>query len=95
MRGSNCRRGWYLIPDQLTESLSDLFPLVPVLYSGPFSLAKLQELTDGATTLGGAHVREGVVVRPAAERASHEFGRVILKSVSAKYLTRRGGTEFN
>ena len=87
--------GRYLNPDELAESLSDLFPLVPVLYSGPFSLAKLQELTDGATTLGGAHVREGVVVRPAAERVSREFGRVILKSVSGKYLTRRGGTEFN
>ena len=68
---------------------------MPVLYQGPFSLAKLQELTDGATTLGGAHVREGVVVKPAAERVSHEFGRVILKSVSGRYLTRKGGTEFN
>ena len=87
--------GRYLSPDELAESLSDLFPLVPALYRGPFSLAKLQELTDGATTLGGAHVREGVVVRPAAERVSSEFGRVILKSVSGKYLTRKGGTEFN
>ena len=87
--------GRYLNPDELAESLSDLFPLVPVLYQGPFSLAKLQELTDGATALGGAHVREGVVVKPAAERVSHEFGRVILKSVSGKYLTRKGGTEFN
>ena len=87
--------GRYLGSDELAESLGGLFPLVPVLYRGPFSLAKLQELTDGATTLGGAHVREGVVVRPAAERVSSEFGRVILKSVSGKYLTRKGGTEFN
>ena len=87
--------GRYLNPDELAETLSDLFPLVPELYRGPFSREKLQELTDGATTLGGAHVREGVVVKPAAERVSHEFGRVILKSVSGKYLTRKGGTEFN
>ena len=87
--------GRYLNPDELAETLSDLFPLVPELYRGPFSRAKLQEFTDGATTLGGAHVREGVVVKPAAERVSHEFGRVILKSVSGKYLTRKGGTEFN
>ena len=87
--------GRYLNPDELVESLSDLFPLVPVLYRGPFSLAKLQELTDGTTTLGGAHAREGVVLKPAAERVSNEFGRVILKSVSGKYLTRKGGTEFN
>ena len=86
--------GRYLSSDELAEALGGLLPLVPVLYRGPFSLAKLQELTDGATTLGGAHVREGVVVRPAAERVS-EFGRVILKSVSGKYLTRKGGTEFN
>ena len=87
--------GRYLNPDELVESLSDLFPLVPVLYRGPFSLAKLQELTDGTTTLGGAHAREGVVLKPVAERVSNEFGRVILKSVSGKYLTRKGGTEFN
>ena len=87
--------GRYLNPEQLTASLGDLFSLVPELYRGPFSLAKLRELTDGATILGGAHVREGVVVKPAVERTSHEFGRVILKSVSGKYLTRKGGTEFN
>ena len=87
--------GRYLNPDELVESLTDLFPLVPVLYRGPFSLAKLQELTDGTTTLGGAHAREGVVLKPVAERVSNEFGRVILKSVSGKYLTRKGGTEFN
>ena len=87
--------GRYLNPDELAESLGDLFPLVPELYRGPFSLAKLQELTDGATTLGGGHVREGVVVKPAVERVSHACGRVILKSVSGKYLTRKGGTEFN
>ena len=87
--------GRYLNPDELVESLSDLFPLVPVLYRGPFSLAKLQELTDGTTTIGGAHAREGVVLKPVAERVSNEFGRVILKSVSGKYLTRKGGTEFN
>jgi RNA ligase (TIGR02306 family) len=87
--------GRYLGPAELTESLGDLFPIVPRLYEGPFSLAKLQELTDGVTALGGSHVREGAVVKPATERVSPQFGRVILKSVSGKYLTRRGGTEYN
>ena len=87
-------RGRYLPPDEV-ESLGDLFPLVPVLYRGPFSVAVMLEHTDGATALGGKHVREGVVVKPATERESAEFGRVILKSVSGDYLTRKGGTEFN
>ena len=88
-------RGRYLSPGELEASLGDLFPLVPVLYRGPFSTAVMLAQTDGATALGGKHVREGVVVRPAAERASAEFGRVILKSVSGDYLTRKGGTEYN
>ena len=88
-------RGHYLPPDRLAGSLGDLFPGVPVLYEGPFSVARMLEFTDGVTTLGGRHVREGVVVKPAEERSSAEFGRVILKHVSGSYLTRRGGTEYN
>ena len=88
-------RGRYLSPDEIESSLDDLFPLVPVLYRGPFSAAVMLEQTDGATALGGKHVREGVVVTPATERESAELGRVILKSVSGDYLTRKGGTEFN
>ena len=89
------RQGRYLAPGEIESSLGDLFPLVPVLYRGPFSTAVLNGETDGKTALGGRHLREGVVVRPAAERESAEFGRVILKSVSGDYLTRKGGTEFN
>ena len=87
-------RGRYLSPDEV-ESLGDLFPLVPVLYRGPFSPTVMLEETDGATALGGRHVREGVVVKPVEERESAEFGRVILKSVSGDYLTRKGGTDYN
>ena len=88
-------QGRYLPPSEIETSLGDLFPLVPVLYRGPFSTAALNEQTDGATALGGKHLREGVVVKPATERESAEFGRVILKSVSGNYLTRKGGTEYN
>ena len=88
-------RGRYLSPSEIESSLGDLFPLVPVLYRGPFSAAVMLRETDGATALGGKHVREGVVVKPAEERESADFGRVILKSVSGDYLTRRGGTEYN
>lgn len=71
---------------------------VPLLYEGPFSDAVLAQHTDGATTLGAGHVREGVVIRPAAERYDIEsdLGRVILKSVSGDYLTRKGqATEYH
>ena len=71
---------------------------VPVLYEGAFSEAVLAEHTDGPTVLGAGHVREGVVVRPAAERydIDSNLGRVILKSVSGDYLTRKGqATEYH
>ena len=88
-------QGRYLAPEEVETCLRGPFPLVPVLYRGPFSTAVMLEHTDGTTALGAGHVREGVVVRPAAERESPEIGRVILKSVSGDYLTRKGGTEFN
>ena len=90
------RQGRYLTPAELEAKLADLLPLVPKLYEGPFSHKVLEEYTDGVTALGGGrHLREGVVVRPAQERECREFGRVILKSVSGNYLTRKGGTEYN
>ena len=70
--------------------------MVPVIYRGPFSAGALESATSGASTLPGAgHMREGAVVRPVVERTDTD-GRVILKSVSPAYLTRRGKvTEFN
>ena len=87
-------QGRFLSVDEIQASLGDLFPLVPVLYRGAFSHAAVAEYTDGATVLGGKHVREGIVLKPVAERLSSECGRLILKSVSGDYLTRRGGTEY-
>jgi len=68
---------------------------VPVIYNGPFSKEKMLEVTDGRETLSGREtcIREGVVVRPVRERRNLELGRVILKSISEKYLLRKGGTE--
>jgi RNA ligase (TIGR02306 family) len=71
-------------------------PTVPVLYVGPYSDEKVLELTDGNTTFVVKQVREGVVVKPVIERKFAKRGgwnRLILKSVSVDYLTRRGGTE--
>lgn len=72
--------------------------MVPVLYRGPFSREVMYEHTDGMETVSGKqlHIREGVVVTPTDERYDLQIGRVILKSVSAAYLLRKGSdqTEF-
>jgi RNA ligase (TIGR02306 family) len=76
----------------------------PFLYRGPFSMAKVQELTDGQTLLcdpskaGAFKGRKGVVIRPIKDRHSKNlpnYGRVLLKSVSVDYLERKNGTEFH
>jgi RNA ligase (TIGR02306 family) len=64
---------------------------VPTLYGGPYSKAVVAELTDGKTTFGEVHVREGVVVRTAEERTDYRGRRCQAKSVSGDYLTRKGG----
>jgi len=70
-------------------------PMVPVLYEGPYSKDIVLEHTDGKTTLGGKHIREGVVVKSLYERRHPHFGRKIAKSVSDDYLLRKNATEFN
>lgn len=71
-------------------------PRVPVLYEGPFDLEKLIAVSSGPTVLGdGAHIREGIVIRPKVEGYSEVLGgRKIAKLVSDDYLLRQGGTEF-
>jgi RNA ligase (TIGR02306 family) len=61
-------------------------PTVPVLYRGPFSLAKMKELADGDSTVTGAgHIREGIVVKPVVERTHPKVGRVALKYIGIVY----------
>jgi RNA ligase (TIGR02306 family) len=71
-------------------------PQVPELYKGPFTEEAIAEVTDGRESFTGvtSHVREGVVIRPVRERRDLTLGRVILKSVSADYLTRKNGTDW-
>jgi RNA ligase (TIGR02306 family) len=83
----------YLSESQL-EQFTKVFDRVPVLYRGPFSMAKVNELKNGKTTIG-SNIREGLVITPVVERQCVEFGRVALKAISAEYLLRKGGTEFN
>ncbi len=73
--------------------------MVPVLYIGPFSKAVLDEYTNGPTEMPGEPKskfkgREGVVVTPLLEQFSRVLGgRMILKSVSADYLDRKGAQD--
>jgi RNA ligase (TIGR02306 family) len=86
----------YLNYDEVMEFIRDSIPMAPVLYRGPFSPEVVAKFTSGTTLIDGAtHMREGVVIRPVKERYDPKLGRVILKSISAEYLTRSGGTEFN
>lgn len=97
--------GKYLDYDEKAAIFAEFdIEMVPFVYRGPFSLAKIDELTDGPTLMceadkaGKFKGREGVVVRPVKERHSQDlpgYGRVILKSVSIDYQERKGGTEFH
>jgi RNA ligase (TIGR02306 family) len=70
-------------------------PTVPVLYRGPFSLAKMKELADGDSVLQGAnHIREGIVVKPVKERTHPKVGRLVLKYTGLQYdLSKHKGQE--
>ncbi|GAA1524200.1 RNA ligase (ATP) [Actinomadura kijaniata] len=88
----------WLDADETARLLGEVgLPAVPRLYEGPFDTGALMELASGRETVSGsgAHLREGLVVRPAVERYSPVTGgRAIGKFVSPAYLTRKGGTEY-
>lgn len=93
-------RGRYLHEFEKMMVLCDLnIERVPVIYFGPWRADLLERYTSGKETLSGKqlHMREGVVITPQLEYTHHEIGRVILKSVSAEYLTRNdpNATEYS
>jgi RNA ligase (TIGR02306 family) len=60
--------------------------VAPELHRGAFDLALVKRLSEGPSRIGGADVREGVVVKPLAERTHPALGRVILKYLGDAYL---------
>lgn len=60
---------------------------VPLVYSGPYSASKMEELAVADSTLA-KHLAEGIVITPAVERTDVDLGRVKLKLVSNRYLER-------
>ena len=63
--------------------------LVPLFYIGNFTEEVLKSCTSGQSLLGN-HIREGCVIKPYLNRYDDLGNRVIVKSVSEKYLTRSG-----
>ncbi len=69
-------------------------PMVPLLYTGPFSNEIVSKFVDGPTTLADPDKiqskfkgREGIVITPLEETYSRVLGgRMILKAVSCDYL---------
>jgi len=90
--------GHYIAAGELQAFCTALnLPMVPVVYLGPFSKEKMEEVTNGKEVVSGheSNIREGVVIKPIGERTDPELGRVVLKSVSEAYLLRKNATEFN
>ena len=64
-------------------------PWVPLIYRGPFDKDMIMELAEGNSRLPGAsHYLEGVVVKPVHERTHPKIGRVQLKVVGNRYLSK-------
>lgn len=92
------RKGVWLNPETVEELAQNTgIPTPPVLYSGPFTLEIVEKTASGKEQVSGteAHIREGVVIRPKVRKLTPTGSPKIAKFVSAEYLTRKGGTEFN
>jgi RNA ligase (TIGR02306 family) len=62
--------------------------VAPVLYRGPYSAKAVEELSLLDKSKLASHLAEGVVIKPLRERFDPRVGRVALKLVSDKYLSR-------
>lgn len=82
-------------PWSMVERVAALLEVqtVPLMYQGPFNLEETLKMRDGKTTLGGQHVREGVIVTAEPETYHPEVGRKIIKFISDDYLLRKNGTD--
>ena len=86
--------GKYLSADAFFGACAEFgVETVPVLYRGPYDLGTIKVLSEGPTTLGADHIREGVVVKPAAERTDPKVGRVCLKYIGDPYLFAKNITD--
>lgn len=78
---------WVNLPDLFASFDNAGVARVPVLYEGPFDFDEIRQLAemDSRTAREDGHMMEGVVITPIVERRDPDFGRVVLKHVSARY----------
>lgn len=77
--------GKWLNPEDMYKfCLINELMTVPLMYRGPYSKAKVEELLT-VNALGTGEVNEGVVVKPVVERSAPSMGRVVLKWINSKY----------
>jgi len=87
--------GVYLPWEKVVEfSLKHNIPTVPTMYIGVFNQHTVDMLTEGQSYFDHKQMREGIVIRSLDETNHWKVGRKVLKSVSAAYLARKGGSEF-
>ncbi len=64
-------------------------PWVPLVYRGPFQKEKILAFAEENSSYPGAdHCREGVVIKPIHERTDRRIGRVQMKIVGNRYLSK-------
>lgn len=83
------REGRYLDYDEFEKLAKELgLETAPVIYRGPFDIAKIKELAELDSTVSTIpkSIREGLVVRGVT-------GHTILKHISTRYLMAKGNTE--
>lgn len=72
-----------------SDTFTNLLPehlRVPVAYIGSYNAEVIRKQAEISSMLTRAHVREGVVIKPAHEKFQHNLGRKILKAVNPNYL---------
>jgi RNA ligase (TIGR02306 family) len=71
------------------HNIGSPLPWVPLVYRGPFNKDKILEFAEGDSLYPGAdHMIEGVVVKPVHERTDPKIGRVQLKIIGNRYLSK-------
>jgi RNA ligase (TIGR02306 family) len=85
LRTFDVRRGLdFLCYDEALAFVKEIgLTPVPELYRGKWSM-DLLKLADGPC-YSGAHIREGMVVKPVQEMEDYKLGRVVLKIIGQKY----------
>ena len=83
--------GRYLDYDDAMDWATDYQVMAaPLLARRPYELEAIHRLANGQTLLSsGTNMREGVVVRPLAERTDPRVGRVIMKFIGDEIMIRQ------